>query len=274
MRQVLGVWMAIAGLALAGAEWRQDIEFAKPGGFSLTLDASVPDGPGPFPAVIVVHGGGWVNGTKSSYVPPLFPVLTKAGFTWFTINYRLAPGHRFPAQAEDVFAAIRWVRKNAKAYKVDTSRIALVGESAGGHLVSYCAARGRGDTAVAAAIPFYGVHDLNARAKAMGAIGENVEKLLNISSPGPEADARMREASPIHYVHRGMPPFLMIHGTADKAVPYEQSPLMCAKMKEAGVPCEVFRVDGAPHGIGPWEKVPEFQHYKEKMIEWLHQTLK
>ena len=84
----------------------------------------------------------------------------------------------------------------------------------------------------------------------------------------------MRLASPITFVHKGMPPFLMIHGTADKAVPYEQSPQMCAKMKEAGVRCEVFTVEGAPHGIGPWEKNPAFQKYKEKMVEWLRQTLK
>ena len=66
------------------AQLKQDIEFSKPGGVSLTLDAYVPPGPGPFPTAIIVHGGGWVNGTKTTYVPPLFPPLTKAGFVWFT----------------------------------------------------------------------------------------------------------------------------------------------------------------------------------------------
>ena len=155
-----------------------------------------------------------------------------------------------------------------------TARSGLMGESAGGHLVAYAGARGKGDTKVAAVVPFYGVHDLNARTKTMGAIGENVEKLLDINASNPAAEEKMRAASPITYVHKGMPPFLMIHGTADKAVPYEQSPLMCAKMKEAGVRCEVFTVEGAPHGIGPWEKDPAFQKYKEKMVEWLRQTLK
>lgn len=266
--------LLIISLAPLAAELRSDIEFAKPGGVSLTLDAYVPEGKGPFPTVIIVHGGGWVNGTKTSYVPPLFEPLTKGGFTWFTINYRLAPMHRFPAQTDDVFEAIRWVKKHAKEYKVDPKRIALVGESAGGHMVAYAGARGKGDTKVAAVIPFYGVHDFSARAKKMGAIGEPVQKLLDIDAPGPAAEEKMRAASPITYVHKGMPPFLMIHGTEDRAVPYDQSPLMCAKMKEAGVPCEVFTVEGAPHGIGPWEKNPAFQRYKEKMIEWLRQTLK
>jgi len=265
--------LLISVLPLA-AELKTDIEFAKPGGVSLTLDAYVPEGKGPFAAVIIVHGGGWVNGTKTTYVPPLFEPLSKGGFAWFSINYRLAPAYRFPAMAEDVDAAIRWVKKHAKDYKVDVKRIALMGESAGGHLVAYAGARGKGDTKVAAVVPFYGVHDLNARTKTMGAIGENVEKLLDISAPGPAAEEKMRAASPITYVHKGMPPFLMIHGTADKAVPYDQSPLMCAKMKEAGVRCEVFTVEGAPHGIGPWEKNPAFQKYKEKMVEWLRQTLK
>lgn len=265
--------ISLLALPLA-AELKTDIEFAKPGGVSLSLDAYVPEGKGPFATVIIVHGGGWVNGTKTTYVPPLFEPLSKGGFAWFTINYRLAPAHRFPAPAEDVDAAIRWVKQHAKEYKVDVKRIALMGESAGGHLVAYAGARGKGDTKVAAVVPFYGVHDLNARTKSMGMIGENVEKFLNITASDPAAEEKMRAASPITYVHKGMPPFLMIHGTADKAVPYDQSPLMCAKMKEVGVRCEVFTVEGAPHGIGPWEKNPAFQKYKEKMVEWLRQTLK
>lgn len=272
-RRLLPISALLLALPLA-AELKTDIEFARPGVVPLTLDAYVPEGKGPFPTVIIVHGGGWEAGTKTTYVPPLFEPLSKAGFAWFTINYRLAPANRFPAQAEDVDAAIRWVKKNAKTYKVDPKRIALMGESAGGHLVSYAGARGKGPTKVAAVVSFYGVHDFNARTRVMGSIGKNVQQLLNISDPGPEAEAKMREASPITYVHKGMPPFLMIHGTADKAVPYEQSPQMCAKMKEAGVPCEVFTVEGAPHGIGAWEKVPAHQKYKEKMVEWLRLTLK
>jgi dipeptidyl aminopeptidase/acylaminoacyl peptidase len=66
----------------------------------------------------------------------------------------------------------------------------------------------------------------------------------------------------------------MIHGTDDKAVPFDQSERMCAAMKKVGVACEIFTVEGAPHGIGPWEKNPAFQAYKEKMVAWLHATLR
>ncbi len=105
--------------AAFAAEEKNDIEFARPGGVPLTLDASIPDGKGPFATVVVVHGGGWQNGSKRSYEKPLLPVLTQAGFAWFTINYRLAPQHKYPAAVEDVEAAVRWVKQHAKEYKVD-----------------------------------------------------------------------------------------------------------------------------------------------------------
>src|SRR6266540_3305895 len=126
--------------APALAELRSDIEFAVKGDVRLTLDAYVPDGRGPFPAVIVVHGGGFTRGDKQTFVKPLFDPLTKAGFAWFTINYRLAPAYRFPAATDDVARAIEYVKSHAKQYNVDKKRIALMGESAGGHLVAYVGA--------------------------------------------------------------------------------------------------------------------------------------
>ena len=132
-RKFFGLAVLAAFTATAAwAESRKDVEFARPGGFSLTLDAWVPDGEGPFPTVIVVHGGGFTGGDTQTYVKPLFDPLTKAGFTWFTINYRLAPQFPFPAAIEDVEAAIRWVKKNAPGYKADPRRIAIVGRSFGG----------------------------------------------------------------------------------------------------------------------------------------------
>ncbi|MBK5295459.1 MAG: alpha/beta hydrolase [Acidobacteriia bacterium] len=261
------------GLLCFAGELKSDIEFARPGGMPLTLDAWVPDGKGPFPTVIVVHGGGWVNGNKQTYVTPLFDPLSKAGFTWFTINYRLAPGHHFPAQAEDTFTAIEWVKKHAKEYKADPKRIALMGESAGGQIVAYVGARGRGSTSVAAVVDFYGPHDLLGRARERGPTDPTL-KLVGGIALDAETEKRLAEASPINYVHKGMPPFLFIHGTKDAAVPYNQSPMMCDKMKSVGVACEVYTVEDAPHGVGPWEKNPAWQTYKIKMVDWLRQTLR
>ena len=109
---------------------KTDIEFAKVGDVSLTLDTFVPEGAGPFPTCILVHGGGFTKRNKQSYLKPLSESLSKTGFAWLTVNYRLAPQHRWPACAEDVETAIRWVKSHAKEHKVDVSRIALIGESA------------------------------------------------------------------------------------------------------------------------------------------------
>lgn len=154
--------------AASQAEMRSDIEFTKRGTESLTLDAWVPDGAGPFPAVIIVHGGGFVRGDKQTYVKPLFPVLTDAGFAWFTINYRLAPGAKFPAPVQDVEDAVRWVMRNARQYKVDPKRVALTGESAGGHLVSYVAVTSARKLGLRTVVPIYAPHDLLGRAQNQG----------------------------------------------------------------------------------------------------------
>lgn len=271
---------AIAAAAFA-AEVRRDIEFAqapdrdgKP--VSLKLDVSMPDGAGPFPTAIIVHGGGWEAGDKAiEWVQPLFAPLSKAGFVWISINYRLSPQAPYPSMYEDVMTAIRWVRKHAKEYKVDTKRLALIGESAGGHLVALAGTRGRGDTRVAAVVDFYGPHDIvkQVAERDKGDYTAMAKRFFR-SAPMPETEARLREASPIHYVHKGMPPFLFIHGTEDKSVPYNQSPLMCDKMKSVGVACEIITVEGAPHGMSNWEKVPAHQKYKEPMIAWLKKTLR
>src|SRR6202158_2818554 len=123
-----------------------DVHYGEVHGFQLTLDAHIPDASGPFPAAILVHGGGWVAGDKQQYITYIFQPLSDAGFAWFSVNYRLAPQYKFPADADDVEAGIRFVKANAARYKVDPRRIALLGESAGGHLVSYVGARNRADS--------------------------------------------------------------------------------------------------------------------------------
>ena len=248
MPRLASSWLLATVLAAAGL--RTDIEFARVGDVSLTLDAHVPDGAGPFPTVIIVHGGGFIAGNKQTYVPPLFEPLTKGGFTWFTINYRLAPQYPFPAATEDLERAIVWVKRHAAEYKVDPRRIALVGESAGGHIVSFVGAKHKPEAEVAAVVSFYGPHDFVARAHQQNALNDNLKKFLNLTEMNEEGIAKMRAASPITYVSRNMPPYLLIHGTTDKSVPYDQSILMCEKMQKAGASCEVFTVEGAPHGVG------------------------
>ncbi len=250
---------------------KQDIEFAKAGEVSLTLDAFVPEGEGPFITCILVHGGGFTKGDKHSFIKPLFEPLSKAGFTWFTINYRLAPEHAWPACAADVASAIKWVKAHAAEYKVDVNRIALIGESAGGHLVSWAGVTGQGDTRVAAVVPLYPPQDLVVqveRRKALGGLGG----LIGMEDLNEAALKRLAEISPINHIRSGLPPFLQIHGDKDETVPLSQSVNFEAKMKAAGNSCETITVPGGIHGMGGWEKLGS--DYQAQMIAWLRKTLK
>ncbi len=270
-RLLLACLFACLALPLR-AELKTDIEFAKVGELSLTLDANVPDGAGPFPTVILVHGGGFMRGDKTSYIKPLFEPLTKAGFTWFTINYRLAPAHRWPACAEDVERAIRWVKANAKQYKADPKRIAIVGESAGGHLVSYVGVRGAGETSVAAVVPIYAPHDLELQVKSRNALGPSMEALFGLTEINDEAWKTLRAASSTTYLCKGLPPFLLLHGSKDAQVPYEQSVKFQEKMRALGNACEFITIPDGAHGMGGWDKLqPDF---KDQLVAWLKKTLK
>ena len=259
----------------AQTEMRKDIEFAKPDGVSLTLDAWVPDGKGPFPTVIIVHGGGFARGDKQTYVPPLFEPLTQAGFAWFTINYRLHPQYRFPAPIEDVESAIRFVKEHAAEYKVDLNRVVLMGESAGGYLVSYVGVRNKSAIKLAAVVPFYGPHDWEQRAQeeAEGKVGPSVWREMFSVPAGnsPEAVKRMREVSATSLIKKGLPPFLLIHGTADPQVNYQQSVKMREKMLAAGNVCDLITVEGAGHGMVVITKYPDTA---PKMVAWLKEKLR
>lgn len=250
---------------------KHDIEFAKAGDVSLTLDSFVPEGEGPFITCILVHGGGFTKGDKQTFIKPLFEPLSKAGFVWFTINYRLAPDHQWPACADDVFSAIKWVKQHAAEYKVDPKRIALIGESAGGHLVSWAGVTGKGETAVAAVVPFYPPHDLVLQVKRRNALG-GLGGLIGTEVLNDATWKKLAEISPINYVIPGLPPFLQLHGDKDETVPLEQSLTFQAKMKAAGNQCDLITIPGGIHGMGGWLKLSP--DYQDQMIAWLRKTLK
>ena len=164
-RQTFVAWIAallapLTNVYGADKSLRTDIEYAKVDDVSLKLDAHIPEGSGPFPAVIVVHGGGFTGGNKQVYVTPILEPLSRGGFAWFSIDYRLAPKYPFPAAIEDIDRAIEFVKAHAAEYKIDPERIALLGESAGGHLVSYVGTQTDPRFSVAAVVSFYGPHNL------------------------------------------------------------------------------------------------------------------
>lgn len=266
----------LLGLCLAAtiaAQTHRDIEYARPGGEPQLLDIHLPTGPGPFPAAILVHGGGFEAGDKQTYITYVFEPLAQAGFVWFSVNYRLAPAHQFPAATDDVEEAIRWVRRNAARYKVDVDRIALIGESAGGHLASYVGAHNPPTARVAAVVSFYGIHDFvsfSAHYQGDSAVTERFLGQRRLTAINAQAFV---DASPIAHVSAQSPPFLMIHGKQDKGVPFRQSVDMCAALAERSVPCEIVAVD-AGHGMDTWEPDPTLHGYKQRMIDWLSKTLR
>lgn len=261
----------VVAVALAG-QTQRDIEFAKPGGEPLLLDAFVPDGDGPFPAAILVHGGGFEAGDKQTYITYIFEPLSKAGFAWFSINYRLSPKHRFPAATDDVEEAVRWLRRNAQRFHVDVDRIALIGESAGGHLVSYVGARNLPTSRVAAVVSFYGIHDFVAFAASYKGESAVTERFLGERSLTARNTDVFVAASPTAQISASAPPFFMIHGRKDAGVPFAQSVSMCEALLAASKPCEIVEVDGG-HGMDHWEPEPKLHHYKADLIDWLERTL-
>jgi len=172
----------------------------------------------------------------------------------------------------DVQSAIRWVRAHAKEYKVDTARIALIGESAGGHLVSMAGVRSHGDTALAAVVPFYAPHDMEFQCENRHSVGSGLAGLFGISEDLNDANRKvLRDASPSNHLKSGLPPFLLIHGDKDDKVPYEQSPRFQKKTKELGNTCDLITIPGGSHGMGGWEKLGS--KYAEEMIAWLGKTM-
>ena len=271
MTRLLAALACLSLISPAKAGLKQDIEFGKAGDVSLTLDAFTPEGDGPFPTCILVHGGGWTKGDKTTFIKPLFDPLSKAGFTWFTINYRLAPQHQWPACADDVATAIAWVREHAAEYKVDPKRIALVGESAGGHLVSWAGLMDKGNPPLAAVVAFYAPNDLVVLMKQRQQLG-GLGDLLGATELNDDAWTKLGKISPIHQVCAGSPPFLLIHGDKDGRVPLEQSHLFQKRMKDAGNTCDLITVPGGDHGMGGWQSLKS--DYQEQMILWLKDKLK
>jgi len=108
--------LALAGGLSAAPLDQKEVEFGQPGGTKLYLDLHVPHGPGPFPAAILVHGGGFDEGSRSTNVRPLFEPLANAGFAWFSIDYRMAPKFKFVQANEDLNTAIKWVKAHAREY--------------------------------------------------------------------------------------------------------------------------------------------------------------
>jgi acetyl esterase/lipase len=256
----------------------------------LHLDLRVPPGPGPAPLVVWIHGGGWCEGSRLRLPETMAEVgfhdrLLRRGYAVADVDYRLSREATFPAQLHDVTAAIRWLRGYAADLRLDPGRFAAWGESAGGHLAALAgltagttnrALAGEGglpgvSSAVQAVVDWYGVAGLieEGSGQAMVHSHEPAEWLLG-GSPFHERRAEAMEASPVNQVHPGAPPFLLMHGTADKVVPYRHSELLAAALRERGVRGDLYPVPDADH---IFRGAPDVGALVEASLDFLDEVL-
>ncbi len=244
----------------------KDIVYARPGGRPLLMDAFIPEGRGPFPAVIIAHGGGWEAGDKVSYIGPILAPLARAGMAWFSVDYRLTPYVRNPEQLEDLRTAVRYVRRNAARFQVDPKRIGLLGESASGQMVTEVASEPCAGCEVEAVVSFYGVYDFTGWPEDPGRRGQ-LDRLFGDWTP-----ETLRRYSPFYQARRDMPPVLLVQGTKDRL--YEPALRYRERLQEIGARHEWVVLEGAPHGMENWENHPEWAFYKQRMVEWLRAALR
>ena len=217
-------------------------------------DLLTPAGPaGPHPAVLIIHGGGWINGSRHG-ADGFAAVLASMGVVVFNVDYRLAnkalPDTRWPAQLVDVQLAVRFLRANAAQYGIDPARIGAVGDSAGGQLAVFLGVLPGivpGDQAslypqqrpdVKAVVDQYGVMDL----PGMGQYGVgSIEAMFGTATPPDEV---VLTASPLPSVTARSAPMYIIHGQSDEVVPFQQSLALQAALRGKGVPVELVPFKG------------------------------
>ncbi|MGM9470411.1 alpha/beta hydrolase fold domain-containing protein [Pseudarthrobacter sp. YS3] len=240
------------------------VEFARVGdrsGRPLLLDLYLPAAQKTLrPAVVHFHGGGWRMGERSSLGPVCdgfglnpFEALAEAGFVVVSADYRLSSEAHFPAQLNDALAAVEWLRIHAAEYRVDPARIYAWGDSAGGHLASLVGLTGKHHSSVAGVAAWYPPTDLASMAEqalptAVSRPSDpgSREELL-IGAVLAEEPGKAAAASPSNYVLPGAPPFLLVHGTADRFVPAAQSETLAAKLKDSGADVELLLIEDADH---------------------------
>jgi acetyl esterase/lipase len=239
----------------------RDVIYARVGGVDLKLDVYYPGvWHAPAPLAVYVHGGAWVSGSKAAGAGLIDKSeLLARGYVVSSIDYRLAPQYKWPAQIADAKAAIRFLRANAARFGVDPVRIGVWGSSAGGHLVAMLGVadanagfdgsggNNEASSRVAAVVDQFGPADLTAPDWGL-AYSATASQVFGATSP---TDPVLVSASPVAWVTADDPPFLIQHGAKDSTVPLSQSQILLARLQAAGVPVSLTVVENAGHGFTP-----------------------
>ena len=243
----------------ADVVFEKNVEYTNSDDQHLAMNIARPKtGVGPFPVVLCIHGGGFRAGNREGY-NALCLKLAQHGFVAATTSYRLAPKYQFPAAVHDVKAAVRWLRANASTYKIDPNRLGVSGSSAGGHLAQFLGVtpgvpqfEGAGgnasqSSAVTCVVNVYGPSDFTQ------SYGKSVDahEVLPLWFGGDLEHERQKHiiGSPLPWVTPSAAPTLLIHGTEDKYVAYEQALWMRDRLHTCGVEVELLTMNGAGHGF-------------------------
>lgn len=243
---------------------------------------------GPAPTAVYVHGGSWVSGnydTGGFLIKKIGPELANQGFVVVSVDYRLGPKARWPAQIVDVKCAIRYLRANATRLNIDTNEIGAWGQSAGGHLVALLGTAGPSagwdvgayaneSSKVEAVVDMAGPSDF----LTMGNQGDSVgvaETFVKLLGPfhRKKLGADLRAASPINYVAAGDPPFLVMHSTDDEIVFPQQSNELTWDLAANGVPHQLMMVVGGGHEFDNPGEAPTEAGITQAVVEFFARTL-
>ena len=237
------------------------------------------------PAVVIIHGGGWVNGDKAREREFVTGVaLAKAGYVSISVNYETRKGKRWPGNLHDCKNAVRWLRKNSKELQVDGNRIGVIGGSAGGHLALMVAYTGDDpklspddlypgiSDKVSACVDMYGISNLLTR-RVTDENGKPTDELKEhrLFSKDRDKGATMwRNASPVTHINADSPPTLIFHGTKDTVVDRDQSKELFKALQKAGVPSELQMIEGAKHA---WPLKTSKFDLRSKVVKFFNQHL-
>ncbi len=229
----------------------------------LRFDLFRGDSPEAVPLVIIFHGGGWITNSKESVREQAIK-LAEAGFAVACPNYRLAPLHPFPAAVQDCLGFLSYAKCLAQTWNFDTKRIALMGESAGGHLAAMTGLIGKG---VKAVVDVCGITDLTRPSEQHFPIAWGfIEQFMGMPYSGNERS--YEDASPIYHIHPDAPRFLIVHGDADAIVPIQQSRSFSAALQKEGVSQIFIPLPAEGHEFSPssWSKVDKIA------LQFLYET--
>lgn len=247
----------------ANVKLSADIAYAGTSDPRQRLDIYLPKRPnvhGPLPVVAYIHGGAWMTGSKIMARSQVMALVESGRYAAVSIGYRLSWQDAWPSQINDVKAAIRWIRAHAREYGFDPERICALGPSAGGHLAAKLgltndlAGIGSGlgpnlteSSAVQCVIDEFGPTDLQGASGAWPLGGPSPLDLL-LGGKAAENQEVARSASPILDVTAKAPPFLIVHGTKDPLVKYQDSVQLDAALRKVGVPVLFQTIEGGGHG--------------------------